>query len=450
MGGSRVNTKVTAMVPDSPASGADDPDYDPFNDDSDDDPFREDTLDDNGAALLDEIDDFLSQYVIYPSEHMRHAHTLWIVHTHLMELWDSTPRIYFKSPEPGSGKTRALEVSEHLVLRGTIALNMSAAALIRKLGDTAENRPTLLVDEVDTIFGPKAGDHEDIRGVINAGHRRSGTSSRCVVKGVNIEVVDFPAYGAVGLAGLNDLPDTIMSRAVVVAMKRRAPGEKVKPWRTREDEPKAKALGARLAAWTEHVKQRLWDGTQHVVAWPDMPEGIADRTADCWEALLACASFAGGHWPLTCENAALAALADLREMGDTASTGVLLLTDLKRIFMSKRGKRLMGENTKPALKTEQLLDILAKLEESPWKNYRRDGSALSSRDLSQLLKPYGIKSMNIWWGEKSNGKGYYIKDFHDAWSRYVKDAEAEQQPPSSTNGQVVKQQTFLKSIEVGG
>jgi hypothetical protein len=402
----------------------------------------------NGAALLDEIDEFLSRYVIYPSEHMRHAHTLWIAHTHFMELWDSTPRIYFKSPEPSSGKTRALEVSEHLVLRGFIALNMSAAALIRKLGDKPENRPTLLVDEVDTIFGPKAVEHEDIRGVINAGHRRSGTSSRCVVQGNNVEVVDFPAYGAVGLAGLDDLPDTIMSRAVVVAMKRRAPGEKVKPWRIREDEPKAKVLGVRLAQWAVQVKQQLWDGDQYVVPWPIMPDGVADRTADCWEALLSCASFAGGHWPLTCNNAALAALADVREMGDATSTGVLLLADLHRIFLSKGGKALMEENNKPALKTDQLLKILERLDESPWKNYRRDGSPLGPRDLSQLLKPYGIKSTNIWWSKEKNGKGYYLNAFEDAWSRYVKEPQAEEQAGLTTNGHQIASELVLQSTKV--
>ncbi|MCV7100735.1 DUF3631 domain-containing protein [Mycobacterium palustre] len=402
----------------------------------------------DGAELLDEIDEFLSRYVIYPSEHMRHAHTLWIAHTHFMELWDSTPRIYFKSPEPNSGKTRALEVSEHLVLRGFIALNMSPAALIRKLGDKPENRPTLLMDEVDTIFGPKAGEHEDIRGVLNAGHRRSGTSSRCVVQGNNVEVVDFPAYGAVGLAGLNDLPDTIMSRAVVVAMKRRAPGEKVKPWRIREDEPKAKVLGAQLAKWAIQVKQQLWDGNQYVVAWPDMPDGIADRMADCWEALLACASFAGGHWPLTCHNAALAALAENREMGDAASTGVLLLADLHRIFLSKTGKELMEENTKPALKTQQIIKILVGLDESPWKNYRRDGTALNSRDLSQLLRPYRIKSVNIWWSKDSNGKGYYLKAFEDSWSRYIKEPEPEEQTPPGINGHPMPDKSFLKSTAV--
>lgn len=402
----------------------------------------------NGAELLDEIDKFLGRYVIYPSEHMRHAHTLWIAHTHFMELWDSTPRIYFKSPEPSSGKTRALEVSEHLVLRGFIALNMSAAALIRKLGEKPENRPTLLVDEVDTIFGPKAADHEDIRGVINAGHRRSGTSSRCVVQGANVEVVDFPAYGAVGLAGLDDLPDTIMSRAVVVAMKRRAPGETVKPWRIREDEPKAAALGARLAQWAGQVKQDLWDGSGYAVQWPDMPDGIADRMADCWEALLACAQFAQGHWPLTCTNAALAALADLREMGDAASTGVLLLADLHRVFLSKNGKQFIAENGKPALKTEQIIKVLGSIEESPWKNYRRDGSPLNSRDLAQLLKPYGVKSANIWWNKETNGKGYYLAAFEDSWSRYVKEPQPEHQPASGVNGHPTASTSLLKSKEV--
>ncbi|ETZ54753.1 hypothetical protein L839_0639 [Mycobacterium avium MAV_120809_2495] len=251
---------------------------------------------------------------------------------------------------------------------------------------------------VDTIFGPKAGDHEDIRGVINAGHRRSGTSSRCVVQGSNVEVVDFPAYGAVGLAGLDDLPDTIMSRAVVVSMKRpRLLARRSSPGAFGRTNPKPRFSAPVLRNGHCRSSKNSGTETQYVVAWPDMPEGIADRAADCWEALLACASFAGGHWPLTCDNAALAALADLRDMGEPTSTGVQLLADLHRIFLSKRGESLMKENTKPALKTPQLLKMLESLDESPWKSYRRDGTPLGSRDLSQLLKPYGIKSTNIWW-----------------------------------------------------
>ena len=70
---------------------------------------------DIGASLLTDVERFLSRFVAYPSDSALVAHVLWIVHTHLMNCWESTPRIAFLSPEPGSGKSRALEVTEPLV-----------------------------------------------------------------------------------------------------------------------------------------------------------------------------------------------------------------------------------------------------------------------------------------------------------------------------------------------
>lgn len=61
----------------------------------------------NGAELLNDIHEFLGRFVAYPSPHARIAHTLWCAHTHLMDAAESTPRIAFLSPEPGSGKSRA-------------------------------------------------------------------------------------------------------------------------------------------------------------------------------------------------------------------------------------------------------------------------------------------------------------------------------------------------------
>ena len=107
----------------------------------------------NGAALLDEVELFLSRFIAYPSEAARVAHTLWIAHTHRMDAWDSTPRIAFLSPEPGSGKSRALEVTELLVPRPVHAVNTSSAYLFRKVDDAA-GKPTILYDEIDTVFGP--------------------------------------------------------------------------------------------------------------------------------------------------------------------------------------------------------------------------------------------------------------------------------------------------------
>lgn len=273
-----------------------------------------------GAELLDSVDAFLSRFVAYPSAHARIAHVLWIAHSHFMDCWESTPRIAFLSPEPGSGKSRCLEVSEPLVPRPVHAVNATPAYLFRKVSDE-DGRPTVLFDEIDTIFGPKAKDNEDIRGMLNAGHRKGAVAGRCVVRGKIVETEELPAYCAVALAGLNDLPDTIMSRSVVVRMRRRAPTEKVEPWRLRINAPQAKPIREALTAWAAEAGE---------FPWPELPPEIQDRNADVWEALVAVADLAGGDWPERARRSAVALVAD--SMAGAPSIGVQLLTDLRSVF----------------------------------------------------------------------------------------------------------------------
>src|SRR5205823_3461100 len=189
--------------------------------------------------------------------------------THLMHVWESTPRIAFLSPEPGSGKTRALEITELLVPRPVEAINVTPAYLFRKVSDP-NGVPTVLFDEIDTLFGPKAKDNEEIRGILNAGHRRGAMAGRCVVKGKTVTTEELPAYCAVALAGLGNLPDTILSRSIVVRMRRRAPTENIEPYRRRMHAPEGHALRERLSAWAGEHLGELSD------ARPTMPEGLAD------------------------------------------------------------------------------------------------------------------------------------------------------------------------------
>src|SRR5262245_1405669 len=163
-----------------------------------------------GDRVLTEVHQFLARFVAYPSEHARIAHALWCVHTHLMDRWDSTPRIAFLSPEPQSGKSRALEITSLLVPRPLQTVNISTSALFRSVG-SEEGLPTILFDEIDTVFGPKAKENEEIRGLLNAGHRRGQKTYRSVIRGTSIEVEAVEAFSAVALAGLGWLPDTILS-----------------------------------------------------------------------------------------------------------------------------------------------------------------------------------------------------------------------------------------------
>lgn len=351
-----------------------------------------------GVQLLDAVERLLSRYVVYPGEHERVAHVLWIAHTHLMGCWESTPRIAFLSPEPGSGKSRALEVTEPLVPRAVHAVNATPAYLFRKVSDPA-GPPTILFDEIDTIFGPKAKDNEELRGMLNAGHRRGAMAGRCVIRGKEVQTEELPAYAAVALAGLDDLPDTIMSRSVVIRMRRRARGEQVEPWRLRTCGPEASQLGDQLATWARSVADRT--------TWPSMPAGVEDRAADVWEALLAVADLAEGDWPRRAREAAVAIVT--RSAQRPPSLGVLLLRDLRTVFTT------VGRDRIP---TEDILAALVELDESPWGNLR--GQPLNARGLSSRLSRYDVRPRSLRDGDRVF-KGYDASELADAWVRYLAD-----------------------------
>jgi hypothetical protein len=358
------------------------------------DELREIWADDGADALLDDLCDFLSRFIVYPTRHHGNAHVLWVAHCWWMDHWDSTPRIAFLSPEPGSGKSRALDVTEPLVPRPVHAVNTTSAYLFRKVSDSV-GRPTILYDECDTLFGPRAKEHEEVRGMINAGHRKGAVAGRCVVRGKLVETEELPAYAAVALAGLDDLPDTMMSRSVIVRMKRRAPAESIEPWRRRINGPDAAELYKRLLDWSAAATP-LEDG------WPDMPAGVEDRDADIWEALLAVADLAGGHWPDTARAAAVALVNEAKTR--PPSLGVLLLTDIRTVF---------NEDGRDLLPTAELLERLNGMEISPWAVIRR-GNPLNAHGLARRLGRYGIGPSRT-----AAIRGYSRYDFTDAWSRYL-------------------------------
>jgi len=359
-----------------------------------------------GEHLLRDVERFLRRFVAYPTEQACVAHVLWIAHTHAMSAWESTPRLAFLSPEPGSGKTRALEVSELLVPRPVEAINATPAYLFRKVADP-EGLPTILYDEIDTLFGPRAKENEEIRGILNAGHRRGAVAGRCVVKGKTVETEELPAYCAVALAGLGNLPDTIFTRSIIVRMRRRAPHETIQPYRRRLHAPEGHALRGRLEEWAAAKLVELG------AARPDMPDGVTDRAADVWESLLAVAEVAGGDWLQRANVSAVTHVTDAK--ADSPSLGIRLLTDLRTVF---------GE--REAMFTTEILSALCSLEDSPWGDLK--GKPLDSRRLANFLRQYEVERASVRIRAET-GKGYRRIDLHDAWARYV--------PPGvPTNGSV--------------
>jgi hypothetical protein len=226
----------------------------------------------DGAGLLAELHAALCRYVVLPSAEAADAVTLWIAASHAQPAWEHAPRLAVVSPLKRCGKSRLLDVVAETCHAPLITVNATIAAVVRSLGD---DPPTLLVDEADTLWGTKkqADNNEDLRGLLNAGHQRNRPMLRWDVTSRSLE--QLGTFAMAMLAAIGELPDTIMDRAVVVRMRRRAPGEHVDPYRTRRDAPPLNHVRDRLTTWAgEHLRE-----LQH--AQPAMP--LEDRAADTWE-----------------------------------------------------------------------------------------------------------------------------------------------------------------------
>jgi len=349
-----------------------------------------------GAKLLDDLVRIVSRFVAMPEPAYADVVALWILHTHAIAAAESTPRLSVQSAEKRSGKTRLLELLNLLVREPMFTVNTSVAALYRSV---EASMPTVLLDEVDTIYGSRASENEDLRGLLNAGHRRDAAVRRCVGEGKKMEVKDFPVFCPVALAGIGGLPDTITDRSIVLRMKRRARSEEVEEFRARRVEPEASALRRRLQAWAARSEDSL------SAADPEMPSGIVDRTADVWEPLLAIADVAGGSWPQRARSCAL----KLNEASpdNETSPGVRLLADIRACFEVAGTDRLMSA---------ELVAHLVALDEAPWGDLR--GRPLNAQGLAGRLRPYDIRSKKIRFGETCL-QGYELGGFTDAFFRYL-------------------------------
>ena len=349
---------------------------------------------------LDDLLEFQCRYVIYPCEHSSIAHALWIAHTHLMECWEITPRLAVLAPEKACGKTRVLEVTEHLV-PNPVRSGASSPAFIIRSAARQDDRPTLMLDEIDMVFEYGAKWANEIRILINVGHARGSDIGRVAKENGAFVPERLSSYCALAMAGIDmgRMPDTVLSRSVVINMRRRLPGEQINSWRTKRDGPQAKILKERVPSWCRSLEPAIGE------AQPQVPPGVEDRSADAWEPLLAIAEAAGGTWPERAREACVALVAANEE--ESESIRIRLLRDIRSCMGSLK-----------SMSTKELIQGLKSIPEGPWAEL--GGAGVSAHRLSRELRPFRIKPVNIRSG-KEVSKGYRACDFSKAWASYLKD-----------------------------
>lgn len=351
------------------------------------------------SELLHGVRKFIIRYIAIGKPEAV-ALALWIAHTHAFSAAEITPYVEIRSAEKRCGKTTLLRVLQALVRNPRSSANMSDAVLFRLV---AQQSPTLLMDEVDAIFGSKARDREDLRGLLNAGFEHGAVAWRMGGNN-NTDLHEFPVFSPKAFASIGRLPETITDRSITVRISRKHKGEQVERARRRHVQKEAVPLRTQLASWASSAVAGLAN------AEPALPDELNDREQDYWEPLLAIADSAGGQWPLKARRAACELSA--QSLDDVAPLEELL-AGIRHAFEGVNYGHLA---------TVDLISSLCRDDEAPWRGWWWDTHSDTPtkdapRKLANKLRPLGIKSKQVRTAE-AKLRGYSADQFEDAWARY--------------------------------
>jgi putative DNA primase/helicase len=206
-------------------------------------------------------------------------------------------------------------LSPALVARGRWQWRTCRLAVLFRV--TSLRKPSLLCDEYDAWIRT----NEELRGLLNSGHRRGGQALRC--EGDGNDVRAFLVFAPVLLAGIGHLPGTLRDRSIVVKLDRAKPGELPQRLDSRRLAggrgylPEDRPMGPRPHRYSHRFRSR-----------PARWSCSTDR-ADNWRPLFAIAEVVGGDWPAR-TAAAQAALSYGRSRAPTLrESPAMLLEDIR-------------------------------------------------------------------------------------------------------------------------
>lgn len=329
-------------------------------------------------TLLQDVQNYISRYVQCGTDELL-AISLWVLHTwtfsEMLPNPTTTPYLYIFSAERRSGKTRLLEVLETIIRNPLRAADVTSAVLFRAIESLS---PSILLDEVDAIWS--GAKNEELRGVLNAGYKRGGAVWRVE----KMEPRQFKVFGPKALAGIDNamLPDTVRDRCIPIHMHRQNV-DKAEPFYSFEIENETLALCDRLSEWALSVWPKLHGDR------PKAIEGLSDRAWEITMPLIMIASYFG------IQAEAKKAAKRLLTTEEQLTPGAQLLSDIRDLF---------NETDTATLPGAMILD--------------RIGGNWSGKLLASRLSPYGVKP-SIVRHQNQVSRGYYRRDFEDAWKRYL-------------------------------
>lgn len=341
--------------------------------------------------------EYVAKYMVLPEQAIL-VIVAWIVAAYMMDVWYRFPHLGITSAKMRSAKTRLLELLNEIAPNPYLTPNITVAVLYRLV---EQECPTFLIDESQSIKRQGSENSSVLRELLNAAISPKQKAMRCGGENRD-EIQKFNLYSPKVFALIEPVDSILADRSLLIKTKRKLKEEHVERFRYRVVEKEGESLRELIKEWTQSNRNKvaqLYDELE--------PFDIEnDRLAELLLPLQAVLHAAGDKDGL----ALLCEYAKVLDQAEDDSHDITLLKACKDIFGSRE-----------FLYTTQLLQELANRPDEPWATFNR-GEAITAVNLSDLLRPFGIqpvqKSQKVL-GKTTNMRGYYAKDFADAWGRYL-------------------------------
>ena len=351
---------------------------------------------------LDRINHFIRRFLVLPNESDYSIVSLWIAHTYFTHKIKTTPRLAIISPEYGCGKSRVLEVLESLTFKGEKLDHHTRSYLMRTVDLIREEftrPPTLLIDEIDSVFRAKSEEGEATRAFANTGYRATGFYG--ITEGDSKKTpTKFRTFAPMALAGKGEvLPESVMTRAVIIRLQRRMGNEFIEDFLTDLVAFEAEELREELLGWSDYCAQDI--------ALLNFELPVRDRDREVWLPLFMVAHLADSEWIKRAELA----LANIEEAksDNTLPRERQLLSDIWKIFQAQE---------KDKIRSSVIILELIEMADSEWETYNF-GKPINERALAKKLRTYGIKPSQIRFENGVGAKGYHRSEIESAVRRYL-------------------------------
>jgi hypothetical protein len=282
-------------------------------------------------TIVDRVAQFVERFVFLRDRFMYKLVAVWVIATHLHQLFEYTGYLFIHSPEKECGKTRLLEILDLLVLNSTGIDSSPTAAVVAR---TAWGN-TQLLDE-----GDGWPDLSGLRNVLNAGFQRKSRTYRCQQDNLGSQkpqLLRLYCPRAIAGIGKDILSGTTRDRTFTIEMARQTPEERREELRGRTHEPEAAKLKADIETWAKDHQEKVVVFYDSLLARP-LPylEDFRDRTRDVSEPLGTILELAYADRPaeeLSCARRELcSAIAHAREEANQYSEDHRLLIAIEGIM----------------------------------------------------------------------------------------------------------------------